>query len=114
MKINSKEIFKFISFAFTLTGIALTLGTICGLVDTESISIKQSAINLIVAALLFQIAYILITVSKKETKRIIVTRENCYTQEEVDKLLLDIRKDFEREVRKIKRENISNASKNRR
>lgn len=114
MKINSKEIFKFISFAFTFTGIALTLGTICGLVDTESISIKQSAINLIVAALLFQIAYILITLSKREFTRIIVKNDNCYTQEEVDKLLLEIRKDFEREVRKIKKENRSNASKNRR
>lgn len=111
---KSKEILKFTSFAFSFMGTALTLGTICGLVDTESISIKQSVINLIVAALLFQIAYILIGLSKKETKRIIIARENCYTQEELDKLLLDIRKDFEREVRKIKRENRSNASKNRR
>ena len=114
MRKSKTEILKFTSFAFSFTGIALTLGTICGLVDTESISIKQSVINLIVAALLFQIAYILIALSKKETKRIIVTRDNCYTQEEVDKLLLDMRKDFEREVRKIKRENRANAIKNRR
>ena len=106
---KSKEILKFTSFAFSFMGIALTLGTICGLVDTESISIKQSVINLIVAALLFQIAYILIALSKKEITRIIVKNENCYTQEEVDKLLLDIRKDFEREVRKIRRENKLNV-----
>ncbi len=95
-------------------GIALTLGTVCALADTESISIRQFAINLIVAALLFQIAYIFIKLSKREIARIIIKNEKCYTQKEVDKLLLDIRKDFEREVRSIKRENRANANKNRR